>query len=95
MLGVLYAEKCKSAYDGISSTVQVLAGLRRDVRRYLAARDNGAAAGSQEGSQGSQAGKVVRVGGEVQPPETPLRPLQREDDSDPKRTLGIACQGWT
>lgn len=35
LLGVLYGEKCKAAFDSVSKSVQTLQGLRRDLMNYL------------------------------------------------------------
>nr|XP_011467865.1 PREDICTED: auxin transport protein BIG [Fragaria vesca subsp. vesca] len=46
LLGVLYGEKCKAAFDSVSKSVQTLQGLRRVLMNYLHQKqsDNGVAA---------------------------------------------------
>ncbi|KAG6720767.1 hypothetical protein I3842_03G077400 [Carya illinoinensis] len=46
LLGVLYGEKCKAAFDSVSKSVQTLQGLRRVLMSYLHQKhsDNGVAA---------------------------------------------------
>ncbi|KAM6559466.1 hypothetical protein CsatA_028705 [Cannabis sativa] len=45
LLGVLYGEKCKAAFDSVSKSVQTLQGLRRVLMNYLHQKnsDNGVA----------------------------------------------------
>ncbi|KAI9082875.1 hypothetical protein K1719_035205 [Acacia pycnantha] len=45
LLGVLYGEKCKAAFDSVSKSVQTLQGLRKVLMNYLHQKhsDNGAA----------------------------------------------------
>ncbi|KAL9674543.1 hypothetical protein QQ045_030815 [Rhodiola kirilowii] len=41
LLGVLYAEKCKAAFDSVSKSVQTLQGLRRVLMNYLHHKHHG------------------------------------------------------
>jgi E3 ubiquitin-protein ligase UBR4 len=46
LLGVLYGEKCKAAFDSVSKSVQTLQGLRRVLMYYLHQKQSGNTAGS-------------------------------------------------
>lgn len=46
LLGVLYGEKCKSAFDSVSKSVQTLQGLRRVLMNFLQQKKSGKASNS-------------------------------------------------
>lgn len=46
LLGVLYGEKCKAAFDSVSKSVQTLQGLRRVLMNYLHQKQSGNAVAS-------------------------------------------------
>ncbi|CAM8971414.1 unnamed protein product [Rhodiola kirilowii] len=47
LLGVLYAEKCKAAFDSVSKSVQTLQGLRRVLMNYLHHKHHGSSSFSK------------------------------------------------
>lgn len=48
LLGVLYGEKCKAAFDSVSKSVQTLQGLRRVLMTYLHLKNSDGAVASSE-----------------------------------------------